>query len=343
MMQAFPQTSPSQLTAIPVRTPAWRLRINGRDITRDVTPMVTKVTYTDHWTGKVDDLEVTVEDAAGRWRAAWYPQKGDTVEAWIGYSDEAVVPCGKFQIDELEFAGKPDTMTIRALATGVRPTLRTRRSVGYEGQTLQEIAQAVAARHTLTLVGRFDEPQLRLERITQRDEDDLTFLTRVADLYGYVFTVRGEQLVFYRVAPLEAEPPIVTVRRRDVKEYRFKDKAREIYRAVVVAYENPKTKKTITHEVTVGGVVGGEVYKLEDRMENAAQAESIGRATLHELNLRATTGSITLEGEPRLVAGSIIVLTGWGALDGRYRAETSRHEMTRRDGYITTPELKRVG
>jgi phage protein D len=323
-----------------VKEPVWRLSIAGTDITREITPLVTSVTYTDYATKKSDDIEIEVEDSAGRWKNAWYPTKGDRAELFIGYFGEKLLPCGRFQIDEVEPSGPPDKVTIKALATGVIPDLRTKRSKAYEGQTLKQIAEAVAARHSMTLVGEIEE--IIVERMTQREEDDLTFLMRVAEAYGYLFSVRDTSLVFYSIGKLEERPPIVTVRRRDVIEYRLKDKTHAVYKACQVSYENPVTKKVITRTVEAKGIVSGDVLKLTVRVENEAQAEAQARAALKSANSLQATGTVTIEGEPRLVAGTTVQLEGWGRFDGKYFAEESQHSMTRGDGYRTTPTLKKI-
>ena len=53
----------------------------------------------------------------------------------------------------------------------------------------------IAKKHNLTLVGEIDD--IRVERITQNKERDLTFLKTLAEQYGYIFKITDNQLVFY--------------------------------------------------------------------------------------------------------------------------------------------------
>ncbi|MEX2155120.1 MAG: contractile injection system protein, VgrG/Pvc8 family [Gemmatimonadaceae bacterium] len=331
--------SGSGITA--VQAVAWRVAIDGKDVTRDITPMVTSVSYSDRIHGEVDDVELVVEDSQGRWRGDWYPTKGDKLELWIGHAGEALLPCGQFQIDELEPAGPPSTLTMRAVAAGIIPALRTKRSKAYEEQSLRAIAESIAARHQYRLVGTIED--IRVERMTQREETDLSFLTRVAEAYGYVFTVRGDQLIFYSVVQLEDADTVATIRRTDVTEYRFKDKAHQLYRACTVMYEDAKTKQTIKRTATAEGIVSGDVKKITDfRAENVQQADAHARAQLRQLNSRETTGTLALPGNPRLVSGTNATLVGWAKLDGKYTVEEAVHRATRQTGYVTALEVKRV-
>ncbi|MFR1034179.1 MAG: hypothetical protein ACLSFR_08400 [Alphaproteobacteria bacterium] len=55
-------------------------------------------------------------------------------------------------------------------------------------------------KHNLTLVGEIDD--IRVERITQNKERDLTFLKTLAEQYGYIFKITDNQLVFYKTQKL---------------------------------------------------------------------------------------------------------------------------------------------
>lgn len=334
---AFPLSG--DLSARAVRTPVWRLAIEGRDVTREISPMVRSVTYTDHTHGESDELEIEVEDRNGLWRESWYPTEGDRVELVIGYQGESLLPCGRFAIDEFESSGPPDVMTLRALAAGPIPAFRTRRSAAYEGQTLRQIAEAVAARHGLRLLGTIRN--IRIERVTQSREDDLTFLRRLAEAYGYVFSIRGDQLIFFEVATLEAASPTWRILRTDVGGHRLRSATRATYRECEVSYHDPLRKQLVKRTVEAKGVKTGDTYKLHVRAETAAQAEEQARATLHRLNRKRTQGTLELEGNPRVVAGSNGTLSGWGKFDGTYQVMSSRHRIGRDTGY--TLEIEVVG
>ena len=144
--------------------PVFMLSYGQKNITNDITPYVLSVTYTDYLSGQSDELEVELEDADGRWINAWYPGKGDTLSLRIGYEAAPLLPCGTFEIDEIEFARPPSTVSIRGLATGIRKSVRTRTGRAYENTTLAAIAQRIAKRHKMTLVGKIEPLQIDLGR-----------------------------------------------------------------------------------------------------------------------------------------------------------------------------------
>src|ERR1700757_4196879 len=133
--------------AYPVRHPRCVATYARRNITADVSAMVTEITYCDRVAGTSDDVEVTLEDRDRRWQGPWLPARGDIVSLLLGYEGEELLNCGDFQVDELELHGPPDTFHLKCIAAGITPALRTPRSAAYEGQTLLQVAQTIARRH----------------------------------------------------------------------------------------------------------------------------------------------------------------------------------------------------
>ena len=153
-----------------------------------------------------------LEDSEKLWQGPWYPALGDVVSLQIGYSGEALLDCGEFQIDELELDGPPDVMRIRCLAAYITPAMRTANTVAYEDMGVMEIAAQIAAKYGLALVAATSESSsdVVFERVTQRRQTDFEFLKRLAREHNFDFTVRAGQLIFYDRPALEAVPAVLT-------------------------------------------------------------------------------------------------------------------------------------
>ncbi|MGZ6243432.1 MAG: phage late control D family protein, partial [Candidatus Binataceae bacterium] len=192
--------------AYPVRSPNWVLSYSGINITADISRMVLSIKYVDELGGRSGELEIELEDRDRRWQGGWFPQQGDVVGLLIGYTGELLLQCGDFQIDDLEIEGPPDVFHLRCLPAWITPSLRTCNSLGYENQTLLQIATTIAGRHGMTVVGAPNQVDVSYLRITQKQESDLEFLRRVAIEHDYDFTIRGAQLVFYSRTLLESQP-----------------------------------------------------------------------------------------------------------------------------------------
>lgn len=342
--------------SVEVPRPVFVIHYEQKDITNDLTPYVRAVTYTDYLSGQSDTLEVELENVDGRWLDAWYPGKGDTLSADIGYDHAPLLPCGSFEIDEIEFSFPPSVVVIRALSTGVKKSVRTSNGRAYESTTLAAIAQRIAKRNKLTLVGKIRE--VRIDRVTQYMETDVGFLTRLAREFGYAFKIAGGKLVFSELAELRSTEAAVTLTLQELSQISMRDKIKEVYREVKQRYHNPKTKTLEVYGVKDGQVqvvgksnakgkdtgqqVSADTHKMAARSGSKATAQVKAQASLDTSNLQQTAGSMTAPGNTKLVAGNTVDLQRCGKLGGKYLIESARHRMERSSGYTTEIEVKRV-
>jgi uncharacterized protein len=155
-----------------------------------------------------NELEFRLEAHYRRWQGPWSPTQGDLVNLQIGYEAEMFLPCGDFQVDEMELVGPPDVFSLRCLSAYITPAMRTPNSAGYENQTLLQIASTIASKCGKTVLGAPNDINVTFQRKTQKLETDVAFLRRIAGEHDYDFTVTGNQFVFYARPALEALPPI---------------------------------------------------------------------------------------------------------------------------------------
>ncbi|MGH7814673.1 MAG: phage late control D family protein [Candidatus Binataceae bacterium] len=329
--------------AYTVRTPHWVLTYAGVNITADVSSMVVSVTYTDRLGGAAGEAEVEIEDHAKLWQDLWYPALGDRVNLLIGYRGEELLPCGDFQVDDLELAGPPDTMHLRCLAAYVTPAMRTAYTIGYENQSVLGIARAVAAKYGLEVAAAPGVSDIQYARVTQRQESDLEFLRRLAREHDYDFTVRGARLVFYARTALESAAPVATITRQSAGRFNFRSRTHAMYSGAQAAYQNPDTKRLILQTAKPAGTIAaGDTLKIVTRCENGQQAAVKAQAALHRHDMIAVEAALSGPGSIALAAGNTVALGGWGKFDGNYLIETARHRLSRANGYTTEVEARNV-
>jgi uncharacterized protein len=326
-----------------VRSPRWVLTYSGINITDDISRMALEIIYTDRLGGAASEIELTLEDHDRRWQGPWYPQQGDLVNLMIGYDTVPLLPCGDFQVDELALSGPPDVLRMRCLSAYITPAMRTRNSVGYEGQTLENIAGQIARKYGLDLLSAKQSTTVAFARITQKHESDLSFLERLASENNYEFTIRGAQLVFYPRQSLESVAPVLTITRPDLLTFSFINKTHRIYQAATVSYHQPATKQLITQHALAAPVPAtSDTLKIVARSEDGQQALLKAQSAVHECNMVQTTASLTLPGEASLSAGNNVSVSGFQAYDGIYMIDTARHRLSRDQGYVSEIEARRV-
>lgn len=330
---------------IVVSRPSYTIIYDGKNISADVSESLIDLTYTDKVTGEADELEITLEDKFGKWQNEWYPQKGSYITATIGIGG-VQLPCGVFQIDQIEFSGPPDMITIKALSTGFYGKIRNRKGYAHENKTLAEIVRTVAGKIKYKVVGNIEN--VKVGRSTQNRESDLQYLNRLAAQYGYNFTIKDKTLVFIKQTELEARSTSLSVDKTETTEYGFKDKTSEIFKATQIKFHNPNSNKVIsaTKQATFQGQESDytdqlDTLEIREKAENEEQANIKAEAYTHKFVSLQQTGSFSTVGNPLLVSGNNIDLTGFGAFAGIWHILTSTHTINT-DGYQTAVEMKRI-
>lgn len=324
-----------------VAHPMFKIVMNSKDITAVLTPYIVSVSYTDFVEGEADTLDIRLEDADGRFRGAWYPAKGQTVELSFGFDGAPLQNAGRFEIDEIELEGPPDTVTIRAIAAGVKSPYRTRQGRTYESTTLDAIARTVSHRLKLQLIGKIDP--IQITHITQIHENDLTFMRRLAGEYGYAFSIKGTRITFFKHKELRAAKPVLILSRTDLTRYHLRDKIMGVAATAQVSYHDPKTKRLRHYKVQNTHLdTSADAVKLNVRAESNSQAKAKAQAVLDGGNQDATQLDLTVYGNPKLVAGINFKLANMGRFDAVYHIVKSHHNMDRNSGYSTDIEAKRV-
>ena len=354
------------------RQPTLRLSYEGTEITEDIREFIIDASLTDNLEGKADDLSIVIENRDLRWLDTWLPGEGDRVSFQLGYAPDDLTPGIEFEVDEPEWTGQPDILRLGGVAVPVTASLRELRSVAYEETTLAEIAQQIASRHGLTLVG--DVPSIRFKRVSQKEQPDLSFLRKLAADYGVVFKVESaSRLVFFRVESLELTDPVVAIARAPSPEantvaeatqsqkllypsnYRLKRKAAGTYKAASIRYQDAESGDFIEYVVDADGnevpqpdegeegTIGSEsTLRIRERVESVEQARIRAIEALKRANRARVTLSMTLEGETLLAAGTTFTLIGWKRLDEKYLLEKVVHRLSRSQGYRCSIEGYKV-
>lgn len=339
--------------------PYFKVLFNNRNITASLTEYIDSLSYTDKVSGESDEFEIALMDKDLRFQNGSYPEKGAKITLEMGMSDTAILNCGTFTIDQVELSGPPDKVSIKGIATGIDGKLKTKKSTAHENKTLRQIVNSIAGNNGYTVIGTIEN--ISIGRLTQYRETDLQFLNRLANDYGYAFSVRDKTLVFTSVFELEAKKHILTIDKTDLSNYTFKDNTAQTYKSATVQSHNPNQNKTIKATATAipatqeqqpfdvfdiatygpPATANTDTYETREKTENESQAIAKSKAGLHKKNSKSKTFSGSMPGNVLMVSGINFELTGFGELSGIYHITESKHNISRA-GYLTMFEAKRV-
>ena len=340
---------------IPARRAVLRLVYNGVDISADISEDLDSATWTDNSAKTADTLNVVLRNTHGRWIDDWFPSKGAKLSAsievrdWGAQGNHAVLPCGTFEIDEIEVSGGATTKsiaTIKAVSTPVTSALRgAGRTQAWQDIKLSAIAAEMANRSGLKLYYEMPaDPQYQYEE--QSEETDLNFLQGLCDDAGASLKVTHDRIVVFDQAEKEKEAAVITVTPGMVDSWKFKTKSNKVYSSVKVEYHDPETDEDYSVEVAAepadlgGEDRNGRTQIVNQRCKSLAEAETLAKNALRGANKSEVTGTITSIGDVRLVAGVNVQISGFGRFDGKYTVETATHKIG--GGYSVTISIRRA-
>lgn len=358
--------------------------IDGHDVASVFSVCLLDFTFTDNASGKADDLQISLRNSDGKFAGSWRPKKGMEVVAsiichdWENQGEDLKLPCGSFTIDEVELTGPPDKIQIKAVSASLSGGLRdTKKTRAWENISLKTLAGQIAEENGMELMyigSQGCEPaaqrseaiaasiasefpsgtgraggDIYFERQDQRNESDISFLTRLAGDFGMNCKAHDGKLVLFDSEEAEGADAVIEIPKTggmySPKSYSFKmSSSGTDYDRAEVAYTDPKTGKTQTAEAksvkkSAKKKAAEKVLTVNQRVENPDQAQKLARAKLHKENQKEQTASLECMGNPALVAGRNVKLTGFEEFSGAWCIKSATHKLGGNGGYSVSMEL----
>lgn len=348
----------------------FKITINGKDATRDLTPFIMSLTYTDNLNGIADELQFELDNTDFRFLNDWYITTGMIVKLWIGEMN-----CGQFTVDNPVQSGPPHVSNIRAQSAGFKSPFRTKRSFAHYKKGLDDIVGKYATDYNLRVVGNI--PKLTLTTTIQSRETDIHFLHRLARTYGCICAVKGDTLVFDALENVWKRNAAKTLRFSDIKNYHFETTMPETADAGLAIYSDPATEEVngsvVSSSETINGklpdyiqqynniplksygnaIPPGTKYTTYDsdydtpsqitkvnykKAESNAEAQRIAMGDMLSGQMKKHTCVIAVPGNELLVAGNAVDILEFGKRSGYWLIEKSIHKIVpgSKGGYDTT-------
>ena len=291
--------------------PSYRLIVNGHNITPKINGRLVSLSLTDERGDKADQLDIVLDDSDGRLEIP--PSKAE-IEVWLGDAS-ALTYKGTFTVDEIQHAGPPDQLTLRARSVDFKGSLKRKREQSYHSTTLGDILTTVAKRNGLE--PKLDNALARqaIEHIDQTSESDINLVKRLADRYGALGTIKAGRLLFAPAGTGKTATgnalPTLWVNRNEVSSHHYSRAERDSdYTGVQTYWQNKSTGAQQT--VTVGTDDNPKV--MRHTYSTAAEAKAAATAEYKKINRAG--GKLTLnfaEGRPTLTPETPLSTNGFKA------------------------------
>ncbi|WP_447045324.1 phage late control D family protein [Vreelandella sp. H-I2] len=289
--------------------PDYRITLQGQTISPEFRARLASLTLHDRRGMQADQLDMVLTDDDG---TLDIPPTGAEITLAIGWKGQALSERGTFTVDEVEHTGAPDTLSIRASSADMRQGLPGKRTQSWDEVTVRDIITTIAKRHDLTPSVGATLAGARVVHIDQTDESDLHFLTRLAERFDAVATVKSGNLIFVPMGQATTasglEIPPFILRRQSGDQHRYLMAERDAYTGVTALWNN--TAHATREAVTVGEPQNAQqlrhTYASEAEALDAAQAEwqRIQRGTAYFSITQAV-------GDPEVFPETPVWCIGW--------------------------------
>lgn len=268
-----------------------------------------------------DRVDVTVDDFGGRIADI---ETGRKLAVELGY-DNQLAYMGLYEVDTVDYEhdGRGQVIRFSARAADLRGNPKERRTQDYEGQTFGQILSEVAARMGLPARVHPELADIELDYISQDEESDIAFATRLGGRFGATVAPKNGMLV--AVPRGRAGIGAFQIRRPGnllTWKVSYFDKAK--FSEVEGSWfeRGEAERKTIK----VPATNAGPIFRIREPLPNQSQAEAMARAKANDLLRAQASGIFVIHGDPSAAAEMDAMVSGCRSkVDGLWNIETVTH------------------
>lgn len=321
--------------------------IEGKDVTKDLEPYRTALSYTDVLEGESNTAQISLHDRERLFIADWFPKRGDSAEIslsklnWTGESDSDSVSFGIFEIDEIEnkvSASSGNTASIKLNSIANKSELRSiDKSRSWEKVKLSKIATDLTQEAGLELF--FDADDVDIERAEQKETSNLKFLHKLCKDNGLCLRVSNGKVIIFDIDKFERQEPVTTLTYGDENIISFSGKATisKIYKSARVKYQHGKQAEKFDYKFDDPEKSDGMTLEINQKVDSPAEAEKLAKKKLKEKNREEITVNLSVIGDFIYLAGQTLELKDFGFYDGRYMIKKVSHDVGK--GYTCSLEM----
>jgi len=268
------------------------------------------------------------------------PRTGVTITVIGGYVGRTR-NFGQFIVDQVTLSGYPQKISVSAQSAGAKTAIKQKRPKSYDKEdypTYQDIYAEVAGRSGLQLAIASEIGSIKVEYEAQTEENDLEFATRIGmNLDAHVSVKSNRLIVVKRGAGKSASGASLggTIIRSGVNliAYSVNVKDTPKHTKVKATYFDRQKAKREEVEATSGSE--GPEFLIREPFGTKDEAERAAEAKAKDLKRIEGQANFTIEGDPFLMAESIVTAAGIRPLvDGPWRTTTVTHNWSGSDAYV---------
>jgi phage protein D len=184
--------------------------------------------------------------------------------------------------------------------------------------------------------------------IAQDGESDIAFLSKLCHDACISLKATNNILVLFDQAAKGAISPVLEIIRGDLTYTNWRLMSGEAgtnYTSCRVSYIDPEKGNIEGLAFAEGfkdGRKGDRRLEISAKIYSKKEAEELAKMKLYSANKHGLSAQFSFPGDPALVAGTKVFLSGWGIWDGENIIKRAEHSIGSQ-GYITRIDLRRTG
>jgi hypothetical protein len=267
-----------------------------RDLSGAIGPRLISLSIAEKRGGEADQLDVVIHDHDGTMAL---PAEGARLRVSLGWTAGADVPLGlvdkgSFTVDEVEYSGPPDIITIRARSADFASAYRVRRERSHRQTTLGAVIRRIASENGLEARISADLAGIQIPVLAQDQKSDMALVHELGRQHDAIATVKAKRLIFSRIGSGTTATgraiPAGTITRGENDRFSYRRVERAQYDGVEARWHDQDNAKRETVKVAAPTAAGGgpsrgrrgdrevkrlpKVYHSEASARSAADAES---------------------------------------------------------------------
>ncbi|HEX8402249.1 MAG TPA: phage late control D family protein [Allosphingosinicella sp.] len=200
----------------------------GEDLGPKIGPRLISLTVTEKRGGDADQVDIVIHDHDGRMAL---PRKGARLRVKLGWEAGSDIPLGlvdkgSFKVDDIEWGGPPDIITIRGRSADVAADYATRREKSHRDTTIGAIVAKVAAANGLKASVAAELAGIAVPVLAQDGKSDMALVRALGRRHDARATVKNGRLIFSPIGkPATASGraiPSATLTRRENERVNYK-------------------------------------------------------------------------------------------------------------------------
>lgn len=345
MASAPPATTPQ--TFVEPRA-AWRVTLDGQDLTATLAPLLVSLSLTEKRGEAADQLEIELHDADG---TLALPPAGARLTVALGWDrgtgvTTGLVPKASFVVDDVEWSGPPDKITIRAHSADLKDSFRTRKNRMWTAQTLGAIIGKIASDNGVAARCHPDLAGQVVDATEQANKSDMELLRDLGRRYDAIATVKNGTLLFTPIdaatTPTGKAIPALAITRQAGDRYAFARSARENGQDGAEAqwHDGHAARRRTVH------AGGSKPRRLKRIHASASAAQAAADAESKRLHRATATLQIDLAyGDGQIAVGRKVTVQGFKSeIDAfTWLIAGVTHKIEAGSGFRTSLEMEVAG